>query len=248
MGRRKLFTTFPRRLLEDDMFIRMPSEARHLLFHLYAYLHPHGRAPMSELMLSRYFVPQLFPQWRQSIDDLVKHGFVETYAYCDDMFFSIEGYDEDQPANLLRDRTDCNYPCVEDADGSAVMHPVLTQEINCEKTETIRKEKKKRKKNKQEDYSGEFIAFYELYPRRDGRPAPWKSWCRALDSGVSPVDIVDGLHRALESGVYNTLPKYIPMMTTWLNQERWTADYSKPVSEMDNEDLDMLKRMRGEGE
>ena len=178
----------------------------------------------------------------------MKHGFVETYAYCDDMFFSIEGYDEDQPANLLRDRTDCNYPCVEDADGSAVMHPVLTQEINCEKTETIRKEKKKRKKNKQEDYSGEFIAFYELYPRRDGRPAPWKSWCRALDSGVSPVDIVDGLHRALESGVYNTLPKYIPMMTTWLNQERWTADYSKPVSEMDNEDLDMLKRMRGEGE
>ena len=77
MGRRKLFTTFPRRLLEDDMFIRMPSEARHLLFPLYASLHPHGRAPMSELMLSRYFVPQLFPQWRQSIDDLVKHGFVE---------------------------------------------------------------------------------------------------------------------------------------------------------------------------
>ena len=72
MGRKKLFTTFPRRLLDDDMFIRMSSEARHLLFHLYAYLHPHGRAPMSELMLSRYFVPQLFPTWKVAMDELVK--------------------------------------------------------------------------------------------------------------------------------------------------------------------------------
>jgi hypothetical protein len=245
MGRRKLFTTFPRRLLDDDMFIRMSSEARHLLFHLYAYLHPHGRAPMSELMLSRYFVPQLFPTWTVAMDELVKNGFIETYTYCGDMFFSIDGYDEDQPANLLRDRTECSYPCVEDDDGSAAVHPVLTQEINCEKTETIRKEKKRRKKKTSEEMSGEFMEWYKLYPRRDGPKDPWAAWQKALARGVNPVDIMDGLHSALANGAFSNERKYICMASTWINQERWLADYSKPVSEMDNEDLDMLKRMQG---
>ena len=245
MGRRKLFTTFPRRLLDDDMFIRLPNESRHLLMHLYAYLHPHGRAPMDDLMMSRFFVPQLFGQWRVLMDDLIRCGFIETYAHCGDMFFCISDYDEDQPANLLRDRPDSPYPGLEDSDGSCVYVPVNTQEINCVETDKKRKEKKKRKKSKDTDYSQEFLEFYELYPRRDGRPAPWSSWCKAIDNGANPVDIMDGLQRALSSGVYNTLPKYIPMMTTWLNQERWTADYSAPVSEMESEDLDMLRRMSG---
>jgi hypothetical protein len=243
VGRKKLFTTFPRRLLDDDAFIRLSPGARHLLYHLYAYLHPHGRAPLSELMLSRCFVPQLFPKWDALLGELQQHGFVASYTYCEDPFFCLVDYDDDQPANLIRDRGDCNHPAIEDADEWG---GVIKQDINCEETAPTREEKKKRKKKRKKEMSGEFLEWYEMYPRKDGPVAPWDAWQSALERGAHPTDIIDGLAAALISNAFPADRKFRPMATTWLNQQRWLADYSTPQSEMESEDLAMLKRLKGE--
>jgi hypothetical protein len=246
VGRKRLYTTFPRRLLEDDAFVRLDPVCQHLLYHMYAHLHPTGRAYCSALMLSKFLIPQLFPDWESHLEVLSGAGFVLVYKTSGVLFVALACYDEDQPANLIRDRPDADIPYPEP-------NTVLKLDINCDKTASINQTKKIKKTNKtnkssgkkKETYTASFNAWYELYPRKDGPKGAWGPWKKAVAAGAEPEDIMAGLKAAIGAGAFSMERKWWPMAKRWLNEERWLADYSTPMSEMDSADAQSLERMKG---
>jgi hypothetical protein len=69
-----------------------------------------------------------------------------------------------------------------------------------------------------------FLEWYARFPRKDGgRAEAAKSYARALTKpGVTPVMLWDGLLRYR----FSDDPSKIPMAQTWLNQGRWTCEYT----------------------
>lgn len=67
-----------------------------------------------------------------------------------------------------------------------------------------------------------FAKWWETYPNKVGKAAAEKAYaaaCRKIGGPDPPRTLIDGLQRALASGVWDD--GFIPHPTTWLNQGRW---------------------------
>ena len=70
-----------------------------------------------------------------------------------------------------------------------------------------------------------FAKWWETYPNKVGKAAAEKAYaaaCRKIGGPDPPRTMIDGLERALASGVWDE--GFIPHPTTWLNQGRWDDD------------------------
>lgn len=85
--------------------------------------------------------------------------------------------------------------------------------------------KQTRQQKLHEKYSEDFLLFYKAYPkdRHQGYVKPFQAWERLRKKGVLPP--IDVIVSAVEhqKKTRQWLSGYIPMMTTWLNQQRWEA-------------------------
>lgn len=68
----------------------------------------------------------------------------------------------------------------------------------------------------------DFATFYDLYPKKVGKPQALKAYKAAVKKATPDV-ILDGLQKHLP-GWANTERKFIPNPATWLNGERWTDE------------------------
>ena len=67
-----------------------------------------------------------------------------------------------------------------------------------------------------------FARWWEAYPNKVGKQAAERAYaaaCRKIGGHDPPRVLLDGLQRALASGVWDE--GFIPHPTTWLNQGRW---------------------------
>lgn len=80
----------------------------------------------------------------------------------------------------------------------------------------------------------EFVAFYDLYPRKVGRGQALKAY-RAARKKASAEEIVSGLQAQL-ADLTSREKAFVPHPATWLNGERW-AD-AAPAEELDGEELE----------
>ncbi len=67
-----------------------------------------------------------------------------------------------------------------------------------------------------------FARWWEAYPNKVGKQAAERAYataCRKIGGPEPPRILLDGLQRALASGVWDE--GFIPHPTTWLNQGRW---------------------------
>lgn len=82
---------------------------------------------------------------------------------------------------------------------------------------------------KQEEYTPEFLAFWEAYPRKTDKKRAATKFVAALKSGVKVETIMAGLEKAKRSEQWSD-PQYIPYPSTWLNGARW-EDESEAAQE-----------------
>lgn len=76
-------------------------------------------------------------------------------------------------------------------------------------------------------FEEDFSEFWNLYPRKDGRKDALKSYARARKNGATKEVILSGVKAFVEQcKVQKTERRFIPLPTTWLNQERWDFDYT----------------------
>lgn len=107
--------------------------------------------------------------------------------------------------------------------GTAIAPPSNKEveiEVEIEVENKIKTKKLKKKKN---DYTDEFEnEFWSIYPRRDSKKRAMEKYISTRDSGVSLEKIISGLKSYIKHWrASGTEPSYIPMATTWLNQERY---------------------------
>jgi hypothetical protein len=79
-----------------------------------------------------------------------------------------------------------------------------------------------------EAYMGSFLKFWEIYPKKVGKKAAWRSWKNAkikdLDSVVRAVHVQTKSDQWLKDG-----GQFIPNPATWLNQGRWDDEAYQPT-------------------
>lgn len=65
--------------------------------------------------------------------------------------------------------------------------------------------------------SPEFTKFWSLYPRKENKAAARKAWGRVIHREA----VNAALANQVAAGMFSDDPKFIPMASTWLNQQRW---------------------------
>jgi hypothetical protein len=83
-----------------------------------------------------------------------------------------------------------------------------------------------RRKDSGTPYSPDFDGFWSAYPnRKGGKEKAWQLWCKKMKEGTLPpahelFTAVGALKRS--QGWQKDNGQYIPMITTFLSQGRWT--------------------------
>jgi len=76
----------------------------------------------------------------------------------------------------------------------------------------------------------DFDKFWKLYPKKQGKLMANKAWKKIMPSETKCTEIMKGLKAAMRSEQWTKdRGKYIPMASTWLNQERWEDEYEEGV-------------------
>ncbi len=80
------------------------------------------------------------------------------------------------------------------------------------------------------DYSPEFDAFWQAYPRREAKKTAWESWKAALASGVDAQKIITGSNRYATACRDRSTPiDKTKLPATWLNNACWDDEYAPYV-------------------
>jgi hypothetical protein len=70
------------------------------------------------------------------------------------------------------------------------------------------------------DIESDFNDFWNIYPRKQGKGKAKEAFMKAIKNGASVLAVLEGARRyAADPNLPD--PQFIPMPTTWLNQERW---------------------------
>ena len=77
------------------------------------------------------------------------------------------------------------------------------------------------------DYSAGFERFWKIYPRKKVKHAAWIVW----QKNVKPLfeqDVIDALQAQVDARMFSDEEKYIPYGRTWLDEQRWEDEITKP--------------------
>jgi len=77
-----------------------------------------------------------------------------------------------------------------------------------------------------------FDRFWATYPRKVDKSAAYKSFCKAIEEGLTEQMLVDGMRVALGNW-RETERQFIPYPSTWLNNKRWLDERDAPRSAAD---------------
>ena len=100
----------------------------------------------------------------------------------------------------------------------------LTQDELIPSSSSSKKKTPQTKKASQEALA-HFDAFWNRYPRKIKKSYAKAKYLKALEDGVDPKVILDGLNRARIEWAADGRPEFIPHPSSWINQKRWEDDY-----------------------
>ena len=107
----------------------------------------------------------------------------------------------------------------------------------------IYEKKEKNTKKEKKDFDPNFDVFWKSYPKRVAKPAAVKAWAAAIKR-ASPEAILAGLGKHS----FSLDEKYIPMPSTWLNQDRWNDEATKAPVEKSYWDMTQEEREKFDAE
>jgi hypothetical protein len=79
-------------------------------------------------------------------------------------------------------------------------------------------------------YDGDFVQWYEAYPRKAAKPDAYRAWLET-EGARPPLEELMTATTTFALNTRNREKKYIPHPATWLRREGWSEDISKPIRE-----------------
>lgn len=201
------------RKIQDSGLMQMPNTLAVFLHILFSATHKNIKVGTTtgviELKRGQYIsglnrlskdLKQSVQQIRTSLSRLEQLEIISIKSTSKYSVYTIENYDIYQDVNTLATNK---------------------QQTDNKQTTT----KQEHNTNKEHKYSEDFEEFWSLYPKHDGKAVAYKSWIKkqpnieVVKNALSWQTKLDGWVK--ENG------KYIPMASTYINQERW--DDEKPI-------------------
>jgi hypothetical protein len=191
---------------------------------LVAHADDHGRQAGDEFTIKHLVHPtskRKLQDFTTALRALHDSGLVSWYQVKDAKFLQIEHFDEHQTG--LHHRRESKIPALPGDSGNAV-------EVPLNRTETKRNETK-RTEEVLSSADADYEAFRTAYPasRRVGGKAGKRAFAVAIRG--QPPGHIAAMLSALEQHKRSEqwqIPRLIPLMTTWLSQERWTQVLPEP--------------------
>ena len=90
-------------------------------------------------------------------------------------------------------------------------------------------------------YSDDFEAWWNAYPRKQGKGKAWEAWLKSINK-LNPDLLIAAANDYYLSDLPKD-PKFIPLPATWLNQERWNDELAKPVAVVDPNEWMIAKKI-----
>jgi uncharacterized protein YdaU (DUF1376 family) len=84
-----------------------------------------------------------------------------------------------------------------------------------------------KKKESKSIYSSDFDFFWKDYPLKQNKKTAMKSYEKVRRDGVSAETLIKAVENAKRQSD-KWREGYVPMASTWLNQERWTDEFTAP--------------------
>lgn len=128
-------------------------------------------------------------------------------------------------------RGDLSEECPPDVQEVSVESPASRARSSSSSSSNINK--KTKQKNGDPDYTEDFIAFWNLYPRKLGKVATFKCWKTRLKEGVLGKDLISASKNYAKS-VKGRIPEHIKLPTTFIGPQRFFEDYINGDPEIDN--------------
>lgn len=173
---------------------------------------------------------------RRTLSDLRSMGFIEVESRTSEEGRSMSnGYQLMMKKVFVRGVNMTPYPVTSEGVEGVTVDRVegVTVDTPYEPSEgTIIKNPQKEKENtKEKENESDFDEFWAAYPRRpgDSKKKAEEKYRAAIKRKVKHEDIMAGV-RAYAATRGGQDPIYTAMASTWLNQERWLADYG-PIAD-----------------
>ena len=167
---------------------------------------------------------QLFP-WDDvdidaSLDALQTKGLVTRYEVDGQQLLEIDNFLKYQHPHHRE--PDSSFPAQPRASlGLVPEKPVAAgrnTEYGIQNTDTVNASPGKRKAARKEEPSPEFLAFWSVYPRSEGKQAAWRCWQTRLKEGYKPQEMIDGATRYKRS-VVGKEKQYMKLASTFLGPD-----------------------------
>jgi hypothetical protein len=171
--------------------------------------------------------PNVIKSWEKLIDLIPECGLKHFYFQSVKWFIERlgEGFAEALPKPFRK-----GMPNPYTLNPNPIKNPPTPQTGGAGKSDLEKSKKRSKRKANQVSstavYSSDFEKFWSVYPnRRGGKDAAWKIWLRRAKAGTLPAapELIAALEKLAASEAWmKEEGRFIPMVTTFLNQGRWT--------------------------
>ncbi len=219
-----------------------PLEVRYFWILLWGYVDDHGKGKDNALLIKADCFPLDEDINAETVDKwlcvLADSGVIVRYEVAGVRYLAVKNWHEHQKpqhpgkdlfpnfsdvnATVLESEAECVQP-------SCNLHATCTPELN---RVELGRDEMFNDVERVSTYSDDFEAWWDAYPRKQGKGKAYEAWCKAITK-TSPDNLILAATDYYHWPELPKDPKFIPLPATWLNQERWGDELSKPVAPVD---------------
>lgn len=219
-----------------------PLEVRYFWILLWGYVDDHGKGKDNALLIKADCFPLDENITSETVDKwlcvLAESGVIVRYEVAGVRYLAVKNWHEHQKpqhpgkdlfpnydapnASVLESEEECVQP-------SCNIHATCTPELS--RVELSRDEMFNGVE-RVSSYSDDFEAWWNEYPRKQGKGKAWEAWLKSINK-LNPDLLIDAAYDYCHWSGLPKDPKFIPLPATWLNQERWNDELAKPVAVVD---------------
>lgn len=228
-----------------------PLEVRYFWILLWGYVDDHGKGKDNALLIKADCFPLDENITSETVDKwlcvLADSGVIVRYEVAGVRYLAVKNWHEHQKpqhpgkdlfpnydapnASVLESEAECVQP-------SCNLHATCTPELS--RVELSRDEMFN-DVERVSSYSDDFEAWWNAYPRKQGKGKAWEAWLKSINK-LNPDLLIAAANDYYLSDLPKD-PKFIPLPATWLNQERWNDELAKPVAIVDPNDWMIAKKI-----
>lgn len=220
-----------------------PLEVRYFWILLWGYVDDHGKGKDNALLIKADCFPLDENITSDTVDKwlcvLADSGVIVRYEVAGVRYLAVKNWHEHQKPqhpgkDLFPNFSDANATVLESeaecVQPSCNLHATCTPELSrVELDNTIVQQVERDKETKTtSEYSTDFEAWWESYPRKQAKGDAWKAW-KSLKKVLPPVEqLIDA---SVAYGLQVTDPQFLKMAGPWLRARRWEDIELQPKQE-----------------